>query len=153
MLSEIGRFSRPFETVKHLSVFIFSMLPSQRCLFSQLHRLLLSQLRTGVQQSSSASAACDSDLFDTEPVRKLDTDRAGHRRKLFWKPQASAEARLLRVSIIGSPNAGKSVLTNALVGSHVCAVSKKVHTTRRLATGVMVDGNTQVNPILPNIRC
>ena len=48
------------------------------------------------------------------------------------------------VAIIGAPNAGKSTLTNALVGSKVAIVSPKVQTTRARLMGIAVDGDTQL---------
>ena len=47
-------------------------------------------------------------------------------------------------AIIGAPNAGKSTLTNALVGSKVAIVSPKVQTTRMIVKGVAVMGDTQI---------
>jgi len=47
-------------------------------------------------------------------------------------------------AIIGAPNAGKSTLTNALVGSKVAIVSPKVQTTRMTVRGVAVAGQTQI---------
>jgi len=47
-------------------------------------------------------------------------------------------------TIIGAPNAGKSTLTNALVGGKVAIVTPKVQTTRNKIQGIMVEGNTQV---------
>ena len=47
-------------------------------------------------------------------------------------------------AIIGAPNAGKSTLTNALVGSKVAIVSPKVQTTRMIVKGVAVTGETQI---------
>jgi GTP-binding protein Era len=48
------------------------------------------------------------------------------------------------VALIGAPNAGKSTLINALVGSKVTIVSRKVQTTRALIRGIAVDGASQM---------
>lgn len=48
------------------------------------------------------------------------------------------------VALIGAPNAGKSTLTNALVGQKVAIVSPKVQTTRTTLTGIAMAGNTQL---------
>ncbi|KAL3699780.1 hypothetical protein R1sor_017802 [Riccia sorocarpa] len=50
----------------------------------------------------------------------------------------------LRVAIVGAPNAGKSLLTNKLVGSRVSAVSRKTNTTHREHLGVYTKGDTQL---------
>jgi GTP-binding protein Era len=47
-------------------------------------------------------------------------------------------------AIIGAPNAGKSTLTNALVGSKVAIVSPKVQTTRMTVRGVAIADQTQI---------
>src|SRR5471032_3502743 len=47
-------------------------------------------------------------------------------------------------AIIGAPNAGKSTLTNALVGSKVAIVTPKVQTTRMNVRGVAMAGETQI---------
>lgn len=47
-------------------------------------------------------------------------------------------------AIIGAPNAGKSTLVNALVGSKVAIVSPKVQTTRSNVRGVAMRGETQI---------
>ena len=47
-------------------------------------------------------------------------------------------------AIIGAPNAGKSTLTNRLVGSKVSIVTQKVQTTRFSVRGVMMHGRAQV---------
>lgn len=47
-------------------------------------------------------------------------------------------------AIIGAPNAGKSTLVNALVGSKVAIVSPKVQTTRMSVRGVAIKGDAQV---------
>lgn len=47
-------------------------------------------------------------------------------------------------AILGAPNAGKSTLTNKLVGSKVAIVSPKVQTTRMAVRGVAMQGETQI---------
>jgi GTP-binding protein Era len=47
-------------------------------------------------------------------------------------------------AIIGAPNAGKSTLTNRLVGAKVSIVTQKVQTTRFPVRGVAIDGEAQV---------
>ncbi|MBS0472577.1 MAG: GTPase Era [Proteobacteria bacterium] len=47
-------------------------------------------------------------------------------------------------AIIGAPNAGKSTLVNALVGSKVAIVSPKVQTTRMAVRGVAMKDETQI---------
>ncbi len=48
------------------------------------------------------------------------------------------------VALIGVPNVGKSTLVNALVGSKVTIVSRKVQTTRALIRGIVVAGHAQI---------
>ncbi len=48
------------------------------------------------------------------------------------------------VAVIGAPNAGKSTLVNALVGSKVTIVSSKVQTTRSIVRGIAVSGQSQI---------
>src|ERR1700712_3328430 len=48
------------------------------------------------------------------------------------------------VALIGAPNVGKSTLVNALVGSKVTIVSKKVQTTRALIRGIAIEDNAQI---------
>lgn len=46
--------------------------------------------------------------------------------------------------ILGLPNAGKSTLVNALVGSKVSIVSRKTQTTRARVLGIVMQGDTQI---------
>jgi GTPase len=55
-----------------------------------------------------------------------------------------AETRCGFVALIGAPNAGKSTLLNALVGSKVTIVSHKVQTTRALIRGITLEGKAQL---------
>src|SRR3954467_8812229 len=48
------------------------------------------------------------------------------------------------IALIGAPNAGKSTLTNALVGAKVTIVSRKVQTTRALIRGIAIQGDAQL---------
>lgn len=48
------------------------------------------------------------------------------------------------IALIGAPNAGKSTLTNALVGSKVAIVTPKVQTTRALLRGIAMVGQAQL---------
>src|SRR5437867_1768996 len=56
----------------------------------------------------------------------------------------SAETRCGFVALIGAPNVGKSTLVNALVGSKVTIVSRKVQTTRALIRGIVIEGTSQI---------
>ena len=48
------------------------------------------------------------------------------------------------VAILGAPNAGKSTLTNTLVGQKVAIVSPKAQTTRARLLGIAIEGDTQL---------
>jgi GTP-binding protein Era len=57
---------------------------------------------------------------------------------------AAAPTRAGFVALIGAPNAGKSTLLNALVGSKVSIVTHKVQTTRALVRGIAIHANAQI---------
>ena len=57
---------------------------------------------------------------------------------------ATEEARCGFIALIGAPNAGKSTLINALVGTKVSIVSHKVQTTRALVRGIAIEGRSQL---------
>jgi GTP-binding protein Era len=55
-----------------------------------------------------------------------------------------ADTRCAFVALIGAPNAGKSTLVNALVGTKVTIVSPKVQTTRTLVRGIAIEDKSQL---------
>lgn len=54
------------------------------------------------------------------------------------------DQKSLSVGVIGAPNAGKSALTNFMVGTKVSAVSRKINTTTHEVLGVLTKGDTQI---------
>ncbi len=56
----------------------------------------------------------------------------------------NAETRCGFVAVLGAPNAGKSTLVNALVGSKVSIVTPKAQTTRTIVRGIAIYGKSQV---------
>ncbi|XP_074701209.1 GTPase Era, mitochondrial isoform X3 [Strix aluco] len=72
-------------------------------------------------------------------TRKKEQDRL-----LRYRPDQPQNPKVLRIAIIGAPNAGKSTLSNRLLGRKVFPVSKKVHTTRCKARGVVTYEDTQL---------
>ncbi len=61
-------------------------------------------------------------------------------------PEAAAETgtKCGFIAVIGAPNAGKSTLVNALVGTKVAIVSRKVQTTRMPLRGIAIEGASQL---------
>ncbi|XP_042647756.1 GTPase Era, mitochondrial isoform X2 [Tyto alba] len=72
------------------------------------------------------------------------TDKKEQDRLLKHRPDQPQNPKVLRIAIIGAPNAGKSTLCNQLLGRKVFPVSKKVHTTRCKARGVVTYEDTQL---------
>ncbi|CAI9620441.1 unnamed protein product [Staurois parvus] len=59
-------------------------------------------------------------------------------------PDQPENPKILKIAIIGAPNAGKSTLSNQLLGRKLFPVSSKVHTTRCQAQGVITESDTQL---------
>jgi GTP-binding protein Era len=60
------------------------------------------------------------------------------------KAESEGGTRCGFIALIGAPNAGKSTLINALVGSKVAIVTPKVQTTRTLLRGIAMEGQAQL---------
>ncbi|XP_055983215.1 GTPase Era, mitochondrial [Sorex fumeus] len=80
----------------------------------------------------------------TPRVLSVSANRAEQDLLLVHPPDMPENPRVLRVVLLGAPNAGKSTLSNQLLGRKVFPVSKKVHTTRCQALGVITEKDTQV---------
>lgn len=72
------------------------------------------------------------------------TSKEEQDRLLRDQPDQPQNPKVLRIAIIGAPNAGKSTLSNQLLGRKVFPVSQKVHTTRCKARGVVTYEDTQL---------
>lgn len=59
-------------------------------------------------------------------------------------PKPEKQEKIIKVAIIGAPNAGKSTFINNLIEHRVCPTSNKVHTTRKTARAVHVKNNQQM---------
>uniref|UniRef100_A0A914N850 GTPase Era, mitochondrial n=1 Tax=Meloidogyne incognita TaxID=6306 RepID=A0A914N850_MELIC len=75
-------------------------------------------------------------LFSTSTEIKLEESSVNLDTPTFGKG--------LRVAIIGCSNVGKSALTNALIRSPICAVSKLVDTTRANTTATLTENQCQL---------
>lgn len=60
------------------------------------------------------------------------------------EPDAASQTHCGFVAVIGAPNAGKSTLVNAMVGTKVSIVSRKVQTTRMPVRGIAIEGGSQI---------
>jgi len=62
----------------------------------------------------------------------------------FAVPIQPSDPKVLKIALIGPPNAGKSSLMNALLKLDIASVSSKAHTTREVIRGILTEGSTQL---------
>ena len=86
-----------------------------------------------------------------EPYSDNDSDdihlNPTQHRRLLDSPSeflGDGSQKLLKICVLGIPNAGKSTLVNKLVGGNACPHSKKAHTTRSSSRAVLTEGETQL---------
>jgi len=79
----------------------------------------------------------EGDPSSSDPIENAPPD-TGH------SGPGDAKTRAGFVALIGEPNAGKSTLTNKMVGAKVSIVTHKVQTTRARIRGVAMEGQSQI---------
>ncbi|WAR03829.1 ERAL1-like protein [Mya arenaria] len=104
------------------------------------------QLRLAGDQSEEDSGGRD----HSQNERALHHDQVVEKvpellyKRYLMSPDTPPDGKLLKVAILGAPNAGKSTFINKLVGWKVNSVSKKVHTTKGNTNTAMIVDNTQL---------
>uniref|UniRef100_A0A914P0K4 G domain-containing protein n=1 Tax=Panagrolaimus davidi TaxID=227884 RepID=A0A914P0K4_9BILA len=60
------------------------------------------------------------------------------------RPETPSNRTALRIAVIGPPNVGKSAVTNSIINADLCAVSKRMDTTRFNTVGVITENSCQL---------
>lgn len=74
--------------------------------------------------------------------------------KIHERFEQPENPNLLKIVVLGTPNAGKSTMLNALFGETVSIVSNKAHTTRKRIPTILTEENRQLvsNQILLSLK-
>ena len=83
-------------------------------------------------------------LFTSCQDSGRDVKQTDGARRRNTKSQVPVESQVLKVSILGTTNSGKSTLINKLMGHLICPESKKPNTTRTNARAILTQDNKQV---------
>ncbi|GFT46662.1 GTPase Era, mitochondrial [Nephila pilipes] len=105
---------------------------------------LTSVVYSSEEQNSSDMNENSFTVAQNKSIKKIPLSVEEYKRLKSLLPIQPENPHLLKVSILGEPNVGKSTLTNKLVKWKVCAVSRKVHTTRKKAAAILVEDNKQI---------
>jgi tRNA U34 5-carboxymethylaminomethyl modifying GTPase MnmE/TrmE len=101
--------------------------------------------------TSSFATQGSSPAFEEERRKHHKQRQAGqqqeHRQQQQQQPRPEGQCRLI-VAVVGLPNAGKSTLTNRLIGHKISGVSSKRNTTIDPQLGSFTVGNSQVRVLL-----
>uniref|UniRef100_A0A8C3W2C8 GTPase Era, mitochondrial n=1 Tax=Catagonus wagneri TaxID=51154 RepID=A0A8C3W2C8_9CETA len=148
----LGVWTRGPEAAKECVARLPSLLGSQRRCISCVAASTFSGARlASASRPNGQNSALDCFLGLSRPDSSLTfrvpavcTHRDDQDLLLVHHPDMPENPRVLRVVLLGAPNAGKSTLSNKLLGRKVFPVSKKVHTTRSQALGVITEKEAQV---------
>ena len=83
-------------------------------------------------------------IVNDEDDGEVHLNPAKHRELLNSPNLGSDNQRLLKICVLGVPNAGKSTLINQLSGFNACPHSKKTHTTRFSSSAIVTEGDCQL---------
>lgn len=100
---------------------------------------LLILVRRSLPRTSSLLSGGWSRNFSTKPSSEHVPAEQQQQR-----PDSTTSEKLIKVAIIGVPNAGKSTLINHLIDHRVCPTSMKVHTTRSVSKAIQSKSNSQI---------
>nr|CDS30303.1 GTP binding protein era [Hymenolepis microstoma] len=106
----------------------------------QSSKLFFGQLKRFSCAVSTMPSNCNTGNVQGVPRSKIEFLA----KMLFMPSQSPPDSRLLKIAVLGFPNAGKSSLVNMLANWRVCAVSGKAHTTRSKQTVVFTKDNIQL---------
>lgn len=96
------------------------------------------------ETNPEAGAEDEADFEDDIDDEDLEDEDFDEDDRAPLMPAPTGNTRCGFVALLGAPNAGKSTLTNALVGTKVSIVSHKVQTTRAIVRGILLHGSAQV---------
>jgi small GTP-binding protein len=66
------------------------------------------------------------------------------RTSITLRPETPSNRKALRIAVIGPPNVGKSAVTNSIINADLCAVSKRMDTTRFNTVGAITENSCQL---------